>query len=302
MTSNKDFYSKESFHKNGFIIIEDVLKKKEVSEIRDTLFLHFKELDKSFENISYVLESELAKLQFNDKILKSLRSVIGEELVLVNDFNVQFNAYGVEGRNKGLHADCNSEFTPKNKYLFSKEYQFGKVGIYFQDNTESMGGGIDVLVGSHKTFTKFRSSLMNYLYSRLFHKFHRLHNKRKIRVPIKAGSAVYFDSRLLHSSSSPRDLCVEGVFQPALVNEITADMSKYTIYWEVCKPGNEKPFLKNSYKRALLEQENGSEDEKFFSEYTGFSYPEDYPSYYRSLVEKNNLSVASLKESLDINC
>ena len=171
MNSNIDYYSKSSFFKNGFVIIENVLNKKEVSSIRDTLFSHFRSLDKNVETINYALASELAKLQFNDKLLHSIRSIIGDELVLVNDFNFQFNAFHVTDTTKGLHADCNSEFSLSNKYLFSKDYQFGKVGIYLQDNTESMGGGIDVVPGSHQTFTKFSSPLLNYLYSRIFQKF-----------------------------------------------------------------------------------------------------------------------------------
>ena len=295
MNSNIDFFSKESFFKNGFIIIENVLSEKEVSSIRETLFSHFKNLDKKVETINYALQSELAKLQFNDKLLHSIRSVIGNELVLVNDFNFQFNAFHVKDKTKGLHADCNSEFNLRNKYLFSKDYQFGKVGIYLQDNSESMGGGIDVVPGSHKTFTKFSSTILNYIYSRVFQKLHKFNNQRRIRVPIKAGSAVYFDSRLLHASTPPKDLYVEEELQESRVKEISPEYSKYALYWEVCKPGNEERFLKNSYERALQEEADPLMKDKFFSEYIHFSFPADYPNYYRDLVERNNLSVASYK-------
>ena len=59
--------------------------------------------------------------------------------------------------------------------------------------------------------------------------------------------------------------------------------------------GNEIKFLDNSYKRALAEKPLSSSKEKlFFSRYLSYKFPEDFPDYYRTLVEENKIQVATL--------
>ena len=72
---------------------------------------------------------------------------------------------------------------------------FGKVGLYLQDNTEEFGGGIDVVVGSQKVWTRLSIPILNYLCTRLYLRLYKINNRRKIKAPIKSASAIFFDFR-----------------------------------------------------------------------------------------------------------
>jgi hypothetical protein len=286
-----NFYLSESYFKNGFIIIEDILNKDEILKLREDLYVYFS--DKPDENslyIDYFLESGLASLFFRKKLLKKLKLIFGNELVFINDFNLQYNAFDNSGPTEGLHVDCNSEFSPKSKYLFKKDYMFAKVGLYLQDNTDQNGGGIDVVVGSHKVWTRFPFSILNYIFSRFYLRLYKTNNKKRIKVPIKSGSAVVFDSRLLHSSSKPNNI----EFNKIKPNPKFEDC-KYTLYMDVCPAGNEKNFIDNSYKRALKEKKiSTSKNKLFFAKYLSYEFPHDFPDYYNSLVKENKILVASI--------
>src|SRR5262249_30974 len=140
--------------------------------------------------------------------------------------------------------------------LWDSHYRFGKVGIYLQDNTLEFGGGIDVAIGSHKAFRNLKNLLLSKIWTGLIH---RAASKdlfyKKISVSIKAGSAVYFDSRLLHRSTPPASVelseCEKNVERVSLLEK----QCKYTIYWECCTRNYSEAFLTNSQLRALLEEE-----------------------------------------------
>ena len=286
-----NFFSTDSYSKNGFIIIEDILNKEEVLELRNSLLSYFSvnpKEDSLF--IDYFLDNNLAQLFFRKKIIDKLKLICGDDLVFINDFNLQYNAFATSGPAKGLHVDCNSEFALKNKYLFHKDYMFAKVGLYLQDNTKEYGGGIDVVPGSHKVWTRFPISILNYFFTRIYLRLYKLNNKKRIKVPIKSGSAVIFDSRLLHGSSKPCN--IESNDNNLQFN---FENLKFTLYMDVCTTGNEIKFLDNSYKRALAEKSlSSSKDKLFFSRYLSYKFPEDFPDYYRTLVEENKIQVATL--------
>lgn len=297
MNNKLDFYNSNSYSKNGFTIIEEVLNEKEVLSLRASLYDHFNtNKEKSFETIDYVLDSKIAALFFNKKVVRRLKQIIGEEVVFINDFDLQYNAFGTGGAAEGLHTDSNSEFSIKNKYLFRSDYMFGKIGLYLQDNTEEFGGGIDVVVRSHRVWSRFPIPFLNYLFTRLYLKLHKINNKRRIRVPIKAGSAVFFDSRLLHASSKPNDFDLTEEEAKAKRANLPSQNCKYTIYMDVCSPSGKNQFLDNAYKRALSEDRSVSESDSFFTKYLSFTFPEDFPDYYKTLADKNKIQVATLSK------
>ena len=156
----------------------------------------------------------------------------------------------------------------ENKYLFQSDYIFGKIGLYLQDNTEEFGGGIDVVVRSHRVWSRFPIPFLNYLFTRLYLKLHKINNKRRIRVPIKAGSVVFFDSRLLHASSKPNALNLTEEEANAKRVNLPPQNCKYTFYMDACSPSSEKQFLDNAYKRALGEEMGVPDKDSFFKQLT----------------------------------
>ena len=294
MNTGPDFYSSESYSINGFTIIEDILSQEEILQLRNSLHTHFSaKEEKSFETIDYALESKVAALFFRKKIVERLKQVLGDKVVFTNNFNIQYNSFGIGGRAEGLHTDCNSELSPENKYLFQPDYMFGKVGLYLQDNTEEFGGGIDVVVGSQKVWTRLSIPILNYLCTRLYLRLYKINNRRKIKAPIKSGSAIFFDSRLLHASSKPKNLNLSEKEINDRV-QMPSQHCKYAIYMDVCSLGSEKEFIDNSYKRAQGEESSVPTETAFFTNNLSYSYPEDFPEYYKSLVDENNIEIVSL--------
>ncbi len=288
-----DFTSSDSFRKNGFVLIENVLDCDEVARLRVKLSKDFSRHTRTMETIRYFLENkELHALQFNPKIIGKLKEVVGDDFTYVNNIEIQCNSFGLNGRKDGWHPDCGSEVADiSNQYLFESGYLFGKVGVFLQDNTLEFGGGIDALVGGHRAFRNFGNPFFNYVFWKLASEFQHKVGK-KITVPVKAGSAVYFDSRLPHRSS-PGTL-IQGAGKKMARVELPPEHSKYVLYWEATDSRGARDFLRNAQKRAILEDAaNGSE--LFFTEYLGYVYPEHYPSSYKRLVELSaSVRIASI--------
>ena len=294
--SQVDFYSTESYLENGFIIIKDIINQEEIVYLRKSLYSYFiANPKKSHVNIGYILDNKIASLFFKKQLVKKLKLIFGEELFFMNDFQLQFNSFAsIYGKAKGLHTDCRSEFSPKNKYLFQSKYKFAKVGLYLQDNTEEYGGGIDVVIGSHKVWKRFPISIINYLATRLYLRLYRIYNKKRIRVPIKSGSAVVFDSRLSHASSRPQSKEKNILIAEKGRSQMPFENCKYAIYMDVCSPGYEKTFIDNSYKRAFSDENTLPSHKLYFTNHLSYDFPNDFPGYYKSLVEENKIQMPSL--------
>ena len=69
-------------------------------------------------------------------------------------------------------------------------------------------------------------------------------------------------------------------------------------FWETLKgtSDSEKEFINNSYKRALTEEHSVPDEAAFFTNNLSYSYPEDFPEYYKSLVDENKIEIPSLDQ------
>src|SRR5215831_15892904 len=256
---NPEYTRIESFNKNGFIVIPDVLSTEEVASLRKIIHDEIRDapLDKRMLTIGDILKNKdllaaVARIQFSERLMERLRAIIPGKLCYINDFNLQCNMFGV-----GLwHTDCSSEVDNRNSYMYGSDYHFGKVGVYLQDNTAEFGGGITVLRSSHKAFKQIPfAKKFSYLYSALLSRAQfyslRMQTKRAQLLPIQAGSAVYFDSRLLHCSSPPSALVLnekQRLAQRLDGKLLGEDRAKYVLYWEACATECAEDFLRNSCK------------------------------------------------------
>ncbi len=309
--SIEKYTTAESFKKYGLIVIENVLSKSEVESARALIIRKVRLMNDAQRFISireFCEDSELLnfliKIQFNKKITSKLKEVIGENLHYVNDVDLQCNMFGVSGKASGYHRDCGSEqgYT-QNKYLFSKDYCLGKVGLYLQDNTYELGGGIDLITKSQKDFKFFKgNSLFQLGYLNLIQKVRffilKFTGNNKL-FPIKAGSAVFFDSRLIHRSSPPHSIrlnekeCNAGRVDFETLPE---NYSKFALYWQAGSKKNCHEYLTNIMKRAVVEEFIGDGrklNELLFTEILSYSFPDDYPNEYKKQARLNNLNIYS---------
>ena len=304
-------YTKEnSFEKNGFILIPNILDKNTINSIRSIINdkISVSKKEKKMLVFSDIFGNDdlldfLTEVQFNKKIVTTLNQIFNNDFYYVNDLQIQCNMFGI--KTGGWHTDSNSEVSLQSgMYLHSPSYSFGKVGVYLQDNTVDFGGAIDVIPKSHKIYKYFKGNkFLQYFYARLAAKVLRCRDGvGKLTVPIKAGDAVFFDSRLMHRSSPPHSIKskmseLEMSAGRVPYSKIKPENAKYALYWEVGDKDNSLRFLRNSCKRAMEEEILCMDNEKepYYTDYLRYSYPSDYLDKYKKNVNKfPKLNIASL--------
>ena len=281
-----------AYKKNGYVHIKDALSLDEVATLRkalDLLSLQF--ADRRMLTIGEILKHpDIYKIQFNKKIINAVKSIFLDPNY-INDIQIQINTFGNMGSTQGWHLDCGSEIADtSNLYLYEKSYEFAKIGVYFQDNTFDLGGGIDFKPGMHRVFTLTKNVKINFFLAKIFGRLVQKYVSGRM-APISAGSVVIFDSRLPHRSSPPHKYASQ--YDPnAGRSNIEMAYSKYVLYWEVCGKRFSEFCIKNHKKRSILEENRSTE--LFFTEYLSHGFPEDYPVDYVDLVKANGVPVASL--------
>lgn len=188
---------------------------------------------------------------FSPKVVQALKIALGAPYVQWMDFQIQRNMFG------GWHIDAGSENNAS--YLSSKEYAFVKCGLFLQDTTKEFGGGIDVGLFSHykyKARSRIFKRVVNLGYTFLFPLF-------KHTLKINVGDFVFFDSRLLHSSSMPEKITLKDV-RDYSVYPLPHENAKYVLYWNTCNSFSMEGFMTNSMIRALRDEYVPKAKEVFF--------------------------------------
>ena len=311
MNDKYDSFTKVgSFRKNGFIIIPGVLHNRDVDSKRDLLnnIMRTMPKEKRMLVLSDIFGNNnlldfLIEVQCNNKIVSILSQIFENEFYYINDSQIQCNMFGINP--DSWHTDSASEKNlSSGDYLHFPDYSFGKVGVYLQDNTINFGGGIDVIPKSHKIYKYFKGNkLLQYFYAELVAKILRYKvGKIKLTVPVKAGDAIFFDSRTIHRSSVPQSIKSEmnkseKDAQRVSSLNIKPKNSKYALYWDVGSKEDSVRFLRNSCKRAMMEEIVYVDNikELFYTDYLQYTYPDDYPSKYKKNVNKfPQLNIRSL--------
>jgi hypothetical protein len=132
---------------NGFVAIRNILDETAVAECRDAFSKLFgvdhshdgKTQGRSLSNETIFLKA------LNTRFADAIRSLIGNDVVLVNEMTVHDSMFG------GWHTDTTSPEAKGNKqfHLFD-DFGIYQCGIYLQDNSMLFGGGLDVVPGTHR--------------------------------------------------------------------------------------------------------------------------------------------------------
>lgn len=295
----ENFTDPSSFFEHGFVVIENVLSKEEVDYLRDKIIASDSKNSKFMKTINFFLEHKgIYDLQFNQKINDVIFKIAGPETVFVNNIEIQKNMFGLQGKGAGWHVDCGSESNDLgNQYLFDKRCIRGRVGVFLQDNTSKWGGAIDIDINGHKQFRNLGNPLLNFISHKILQKVLPFFSNRR-SISIKAGSAIFFDSRTPHRSTpaamvdSSADVMTEAL--------LPDDRTKIAIYWEATNKQSVGSFLDNAKKRAIVGEGDtkSTETQRLFSEYLSYGFPEDYPDDYVKKVNSiNSLSIASIDEN-----
>ena len=255
-----------------------------------------KAFEKSFSKKEFAPEMSLFEIEdkqaikmilevFNSEIIQSALHEISKynniNISVLPPFSIQRNYHVNISENLGWHRDCGGELKYKycTKKLCDKSYILGKIGIYFQENSE-FGGSIDLIPHSHRYFDP-RTILMRKLkgiplfiidklhshfqkiYKLLPEKFYMNSIRAKKMFP-QAGSPLLFDSRIIHRGS-PIDEKVrsEVRFFPGKYRaEPPKGKTKYSLYAHFGSAIAVDSYMFDRLKR----KDNSSELQKWCSE------------------------------------
>jgi hypothetical protein len=284
---------RRTFKRQGYVLLKGVLSAAEVAAIRARMPADFAKLTRKPKQYMQAREClevpEVYRLMAHPRIVAACKEIFGDELVYVNDLVVQRNV--LPPTEITPHLDCQAEyrFLEDRSHLLNPDFLFAKVGIYLQDNTPENGGGIDIFERGHRfmgngVFFRYQ------IYKRILRP---LMARRMKRMETKAGDVLIFDSRLPHRPTFAAALSsAERKDGQVAVPE---ELAKYTIYWEVTKAGDEKPFVTTMMARAKKEEMKRPPDTyRPRCSYLGLVYPDDYPADLVEALREHNVTMFSL--------
>jgi hypothetical protein len=190
-----------SFCQDGFVIVPQVFDQAEIAELRRAAIACFPNNRPPFEaqfSSTSLFQQPFHMVFRNRKFIDSLRAVLGEDFVFVNEFGLHDSFY------VGWHTDTAS---PDGKagyeFHWSPSFCVVNAAIYLQDNRDN-GGGLDVVPGSYLRDDPFAASLR---------REHGLPNRDRVAEPTtdphqgavslrcQTGDLIIFHLRITHRSS-----------------------------------------------------------------------------------------------------
>ena len=201
----------------------------------------------------YCLKDEfILETAFSSILHSQLKEKFHAEYIMFPDIEIQYNSIGGAYNSSvfsGWHVDSNSEGI--KEYLTNKDYGFAKVGIYFQENCEEYGGGVDLISRSHK-FPFLGSYKTKFLIKKIINKLSVLGYSEVIET--HPGDALFFDSRLMHRSTKPSEKYTKKQTKNFLDEQfvkLPISREKIVLYFDVAYPNSCLEFWENATKRAL---------------------------------------------------
>jgi hypothetical protein len=250
----------KNYKDNGFFVSKQIIGEKETQNTRDSLnneFLNYDTNKGSTLKISEIKDDELINqiinILYNEetkKIISDLEDYYKKPVSLLPPLETMKNYHVNLKTHLGWHRDCGGEleYDYCKEKLAKEDYLFTKVGVYLQENSD-YGGSIDIIKTSHKNFSSFKILLRKIKSTQLkfIQIFHKYFSKLYYFLPEKLfmffinakrlyprpGSAVFFDSRLIHRGSPISKNKLNNVtFSKEYVYEakIPKQYDKYAIY------------------------------------------------------------------------
>ena len=195
------------FNRDGYLIVPSVLSGGQVERLR-TFFRpmfdrppaerHPGDTDHILFNI-FVRYPEVRWLLFHRAALQALRSLLGDDLVLLRESAAHLNHFAP------WHKDTTAQERAGYRFHLERDYLMVEAGYYLQENSVERGGGLDVEPGTHLEPDTRLSPPRRSLAERAWHRLRgRTRPERPpLAVPTKPGDLLIFDFRLNHRASVP---------------------------------------------------------------------------------------------------
>lgn len=277
---------KDQYFRDGYLLVRDVLTAEQVRWLRAFFRPKFDSPARPPDTHHWLLDifgryPEVRWLSFHEPTLAVLRSLFGEDIVLLPESTAHFNYFG------DWHKDTGSYDRAGRLFFKEKDYLMWEVAYYLQDNTVDYGGGLDVEPGSHREpedlFVHPPPFRKRSLPERIWHQLNRRARRdywqayyryeyapsyepdpsKVVSVPSLAGDMVIFDSKLNHHATPARGIPVNARWLPRGL--LPFEHEKLALYsgWS----------LNNSTARAYMEWTKTRREYPHLKE---FSYPPDF--------------------------
>lgn len=205
---------RQEFAKNGFVVLRNVLGEAQVDALRSELTRIF-DAPSTYpgdinEHTNYKRAyfdplnryASLTGLPFQPALVAALRELLGDDFLFLPEAAIHDRGYG------GWHKDTTSQEVAGLRFHREADFRIVQCALYLQENHPLYGGGIDVIVGSHRNRDRIVPQSKVWpisLVSRALYKLKSLDDNRRGRtVSTAAGDVVIFDYRLDHRATPAR--------------------------------------------------------------------------------------------------
>jgi hypothetical protein len=202
---------KSQFAQDGFVVVPNVLTAEQVEQLRSFLTRQFDSPpqfpgDTAKTNASHPAVRfdictrfpELRWLMIHPPLIATLRSILGDDFVLLPEMSAHDSGFG------SWHADTGSQERAGHLFHLDPDFLMLEAAFYLQDNGP-YGGGLDVIPGSHlerdKSLPEHRDLLTR---TKLTLDVWGV-RKAGYSIPSRAGDLVLFDFRIQHRATAPGD-------------------------------------------------------------------------------------------------
>jgi hypothetical protein len=199
----------EEFNENGYLLVPGVLTPQQVQALRVSLTSKFDVSESArlpCDTDQYLFDlfnrhPDLRWLLFHEALVTALRSLLGEDFVVLRESSAHSQVYG------GWHKDTSAQERAGHQFHWTEDYLMVEAVFYLQDNNPEFGGGLDVQPKSHRAGDEFVQLRERGLLSRAFRKITGKDEEARrhvLSIASKAGDLVIFHFRINHRATQPR--------------------------------------------------------------------------------------------------
>lgn len=252
---------------DGYTIIHNVISNDEINAVR-SLYLeklqYYKE--STLPPALFLKEEKISNLIFSDSVVGIINKIVGTNFNLYPDFTIRKSLYIPWHTDTSYLSICDTDSYEESNMI--------QMSIYLQDNDEQDGGGLEIIPGSHRFRNIDRATLLS----------NPIDFKSSQVMPSRAGSLVFWDSRLIHRSCPNPN---KGEVKLAIQWTISKNDLFSTRYLSYL---SDRVLAKKKH----VSDELGNRELSYLQSIGQIKYPDSFSEQQLSLIRKNGIKLQLL--------
>lgn len=216
---------RQTFDEEGYVVVPGVLDSDHVALLRQTLEAAFDRVPTAghaddsdgFLFDLFSRQADLRWLLFHEPSLAVIRRLLGDDFVVLRESVAQREQYG------DWHKDTTSQEREGVRFQYEPGFRMAEVAFYLQDDTQALGGGLEVAPGTHLEVPDpyANRGLLDRAWGRL--RGGPPAPANPTRAPVRAGDLVVFDFRVSHRASHGTESRQPGNEKLAIFQAVSAN-------------------------------------------------------------------------------